>query len=270
MPDHRAIFLSDLHLGMRACQAEPLLAFLQAHNAERIYLAGDLLDLWRFRSAGLWFPQLHVNIVRTLLGKAKHGTELVYIPGNHDELLRQFLDLQAEPRLGRIRIASEAEHRLLDGRRLWITHGDQHHGYLRLLDNKPLHWLVDKGYGLLTLASAATRPLFAEGENLSRLLRGRIKRVGHYYERFAEDMARRAAAAGYDGVVCGHNHHPELREVDGTLYLNCGDWVDNCSAAAETPDGRLILLRSEAVESRSLPFLPVAVGSRAADGRAAA
>ncbi len=263
----RALFLSDLHLGTRACQAERLLAFLKTHNADRIYLVGDLIDLWRFRSAGLWFPQQHVNVVRTLLGKAKHGSELIYIPGNHDDLLREFLDLQ-EPRLGRIQLLSETAHDCLDGRRLWVTHGDQHHHYLKLLQNRPLHWLLDKGYGLLTLASLATRPLYAEGESLSRNLRSRLKRVGSYYERFADDMLERAAAAGYDGVVCGHIHHPELREQAGRLYLNCGDWVDNCTAVAETRDGRFQLLRPELSALQDWPNCAAALAED--DGRVAA
>jgi UDP-2,3-diacylglucosamine pyrophosphatase LpxH len=246
MHAYRTLFLSDLHLGTRACQAERLLDFLRRHNADRIYLVGDLLDLWRFRSAGLWFPQAHVNVVRTLLGKTKHGSELVYIPGNHDDLLREFLDLTGEPRLGGIRLQHQAVHECVDGRRLLITHGDEHHPYMRLLGNRPLHWLVDKGYGLLTLASAATRPLFREGHTLSRVLRGRLKQVSHYYDRFAVDMARRAAEAGYDGVVCGHVHHPEIREIDGVSYMNCGDWVDTCTAVGETWDGRFLLLETEA------------------------
>jgi len=257
MHEHRTLFLSDLHLGTRACQAERLLDFLRRHNADRIYLVGDLLDLWRFRSAGLWFPQSHVNVVRTLLGKTKHGSELVYIPGNHDDLLREFLDLADGPRLGGIRLQRQAVHETVDGRRLLVTHGDEHHPYMRLLDNRPLHWLVDKGYGLLTLASAATRPLFRDGHTLSRVLRGRLKQVSHYYDRFALDMVRRAGEAGYDGVVCGHIHHPEIREIDGLQYLNCGDWVDTCTAVGESWDGQFHLLQTDmAVPAAGLPVLP--------------
>jgi len=190
----------------------------------------------------MWFPQQHVNIVRTLLGKAKHGSELVYIPGNHDDLLRQFLDTQGQSRLGQIRILPRAEHQCVDGRRLLVIHGDQHDVYLRILHNKVLHWAIDKAYGMLTFASLATRPLYRNGGSLSLDLRRSLKQVGSYYGRFAREMLQQARDEGYDGVVCGHIHHPELREEDGLLYLNCGDWVDNCSAIGETHDGRFHLL----------------------------
>jgi UDP-2,3-diacylglucosamine pyrophosphatase LpxH len=242
MTELHALFLSDLHLGTRACQAERLLAFLRSVQAERIYLVGDLLDLWRFRSAGMWFPQSHVEIVRTLLGKARDGSELIYIPGNHDELLRQFLDIHRQPRLGRIQILPRAEHLGVDGRRLLVVHGDQHDGYLRILRNKPLHWLIDRAYGALTMASVATRPFYPNGGSLSRNVRSRFKRVGSYYGRFSREMLRQARDEGLQGVVCGHVHHPEMREEEGLLYMNCGDWVDNCTAIAETRDGRYLLL----------------------------
>lgn len=255
--EYRALFLSDLHLGTRACQAERLLEFLHDHQADRLYLVGDVLDLWRFRSAGLHFPQSHVNVVRSLLGKAKHGTEIVYIPGNHDELLRQFLEVEIQPRLGRIQVLPQTEHLCLDGRRLLVLHGDQHDQYLRLLRNRPLHYLIDKLYGLLTLASLATRPFFPRERNLSQAVRGKLKRVNTFYQQFAEEMRRQAREAGYDGVVCGHVHHPELSQRADSLYLNCGDWVDSCTALGETRDGRFVLLQQRPSPTKKpLPAQP--------------
>jgi UDP-2,3-diacylglucosamine pyrophosphatase LpxH len=244
--EYRALFLSDLHLGTRACQAERLLQFLHTHQADTLYLVGDVLDLWRFRSSGLHFPQSHVNIVRTLLGKTKHGSEIIYIPGNHDDLLRQFLDTDLQPRLGRIQVLPQAVHQCLDGRRLLVVHGDQHDHYLRLLSNRPAHWIIDKLYGLLTLASLATRPLFPQRRNLSQTVRGKLKRVSSFYQQYADEMRRQAREAGCDGVVCGHIHHPLLSQQADSLYLNCGDWVDSCTAVGETQAGQFVLLTMDA------------------------
>jgi UDP-2,3-diacylglucosamine pyrophosphatase LpxH len=240
----RSLFISDLHLGTRACRIEELSTFLSTWNADLIYLVGDIVDLWRFRKSGFYFPQKHVNVIRKLLGKTKHGTRILYIPGNHDDLIRQFIDVNMEPAFGRIQVLHNAVHTCLDGRKLLVIHGDQSDLYVKILDNKVLHWLIDRVYTLLMILSLATRPVFKEGRTLSQRVRRRIKSVSRYYRNFQVELTGLARKGGFDGVICGHIHHPELARDGGLVYGNCGDWVDHCTAIVEHHDGRMELVRA--------------------------
>jgi UDP-2,3-diacylglucosamine pyrophosphatase LpxH len=260
----RTLIFSDVHLGTRACRIEAVHELLRRHNADRVLVVGDLIDLWRMRRSGLHFPQRHVDLLRTLLGKAKHGSEVIVIPGNHDDLLRGLL-VDNSLQLGNIRILPEVEHIMRDGRRLLVVHGDLCDLYLRVLANRPLHWLLDRLYGLLTLASRLALPLTGAKRTLSQRLRTRIKRLHRYNERFERAMVDLARQRGYDGIICGHIHQPAIREHDGILYINCGDWVDHCTAVAEHHDGRLELLHID-----DSARLERADGSRIVAGWAAA
>ncbi len=241
----RSMFISDLHLGTRACRIDELSSFLDSWNADVIYLTGDIVDLWRFRRSGFYFPQKHVNVIRKLLGKTKHGTRILYIPGNHDDLIREFIDVHMEPTFGRIQVLHDAVHTCHDGRKLLVIHGDQSDLYVKILDNKVLHWLIDRVYTLLMILSLATRPVFKEGKTLSQRVRGRIKSVSRYYRNFQLELIEQARKGGLDGVICGHIHHPDLLYNDGLVYGNCGDWVDHCTAIVEHHDGRLKLVSAK-------------------------
>lgn len=237
----RALFFSDVHLGTRACRVEEAIELLRRHDADRVVIVGDLVDLWRMRRGGIHFPQRHLDLLRLLLGKAKRGSEVVYVPGNHDDQLRQLVADGPLP-LGNLRVAKEIEHRTADGRRLLVVHGDLCDHYLRVLANRPLHWLLDRLYGALTLASRLALPLTGQERTLSLRVRHGLKRIHRYDEGFERAMVALARERGFDGVICGHIHKPALKTLEGLLYVNCGDWVDHCTAVAEHRDGRLELL----------------------------
>lgn len=233
---YRAIWISDVHLGTPGCRAELLLDFLACNDSERLYLVGDIIDGWRLRRTWYW-PQAHNDVVRKLLRKARQGTKVVYVPGNHDEFARHYLGR----RFGRVAVQGEAVHVAADGRRFLIVHGDAFDGavkYARRL--APLgHW----GYGAATtcnqLLNGARRRLGYSDWSLSAYLRRKVKHAVRYIAAYEAAMADVARARGFDGVICGHIHHPATREINGVLYCNDGDWLDSCSALVEHHDGRL-------------------------------
>ncbi len=233
---YRAIFLSDIHLGTPGCKAEHLLDFLRHNESDLIYLVGDIIDGWALRSRFHW-PQAHNDVVQKILRKARKGTSVVYIPGNHDEIARQFCGLK----FGEVSICAEAEHRLLDGRTLWVTHGDVADGVIR-----HAKWLAHVGDALydwllwLNRHFNNLRARLGFGYwSLSQFLKYKVKNAVSFISDFEHVLIREARKRGYDGVVCGHIHHAQIREVDGALYVNDVDWVESRTALVETLDGRL-------------------------------
>lgn len=244
MPRYRTIFLSDLHLGMRGCQAERVLDFLRHHEAERWVLVGDVVDGWALARSWTW-QQVHNDVVQKLLRKVRKGAEMVYVPGNHDDAARPFAGLT----FGGILVQRQLVHETADGRRLLVLHGDEFDGAVRLAP-----WLSKIGarayeasLALNTVVAAVRERLGMPYWSLAAALKDRTKRALQYVARFEEAVAARAAEVGADGVVCGHIHRPELRDVvtaeGATLYANCGDWVENCTALVEHADGRLEIVR---------------------------
>ena len=244
MAHYRTIFLSDLHLGMRGCQAERVLDFLRHHDADRWVLVGDIVDGWALTRSWSW-TQAHNDVVQKLLRKVRKGAEMVYVPGNHDGAARQFVGLT----FGGILVQREWEHTTADGRRLLVLHGDEFDGAVRLAP-----WLSKVGaraYELsLSLNTVVARVRERLGKpywSLAAALKDRTKKALQYVARFEDAVAALALERGVDGVVCGHIHRPEIRtvEVGGqrTLYANCGDWVENCTALVEHRDGRLEVVR---------------------------
>jgi UDP-2,3-diacylglucosamine pyrophosphatase LpxH len=249
MRRYRTIWISDLHLGTRGCQAERVLDFLRSTESEYLYLAGDIVDGWALARTWYW-PESHNTVVQKILRKARRGTAVTFLPGNHDEFARQFRGLT----FGGIAISRETVHRTADGRRLLVLHGDQFDGAVALAP-----WLSRLGAGIYEFALRLNRPVNrlrrAVGRpywSLARFLKENTKRAVLYIAHFEEAVARRAREAGADGIVCGHIHKPEMRVIDGVEYLNCGDWVESCTALVEHLDGRLELLywpeRLEAVQ----------------------
>jgi UDP-2,3-diacylglucosamine pyrophosphatase LpxH len=236
---YRTIWLSDTHLGTRGCQAQALLDFLDAHDCDYLYLVGDIIDFWRLKRAPHW-TQLHSDVIRMVLSKARAGTVVTLVPGNHDEYLRRFCDLQ----LGNIMVTEEAIHRTVDGRLLLVVHGDQFDGITRCH-----RWLAlsgDVGYEALLVLNRS----FNRGRRLLRLpywslsayVKGKVKRAVNFITAFETALAHEAQRRNLHGVVCGHIHHAEIREIEGILYCNTGDWVESCTALAERADGALELL----------------------------
>jgi len=237
---YRTIWISDIHLGTRGCKAEFLLDFLRATESETLYLVGDIVDGWRLKRSWYW-PQPHNDVVQKLLRKARKGTRVVYIPGNHDEILRRFLEIN----IGQIEVVSEAVHVTADGRKLLVLHGDAFDAVVRYA-----RWLAFLGDWAYNVALAANhwinllrRRLGLSYWSLSAYLKQRVKNAVEYISRFEAAVAEAAAKRGADGVVCGHIHHAEIREIAGVTYCNDGDWVESCTALVEHADGRLEILR---------------------------
>ena len=243
MPDprrYRTLWVSDVHLGTRDAKAEDLLAFLRATESETLYLVGDVVDGWALRRSWFWTPAAN-DVLQKLLRKARKGTRVVYVPGNHDAFARAYVGHD----FGGIAVRDRAVHTTADGRRLLVLHGDEFDGVVRLAP-----WLSHVGawayQGVLRLNRPVHRLRARLGRpywSLSAFLKGKAKRAVQYVGDFGAAVAAEAARHGVDGVVCGHIHHAEIRDVGGVRYLNCGDWVESCTALAEGFDGRIELIR---------------------------
>jgi UDP-2,3-diacylglucosamine pyrophosphatase LpxH len=244
---YRAIWLSDIHLGTRGCKADFLLDFLRWNDSEFLYLVGDIVDGWRLRRSWYW-TQSHNDVIQKLLRKARKGTKVTYIPGNHDEWLRDYTEIE----LGGVKVVDDAIHETADGRRLLIIHGDAYDGVV-----KYARWLAllgDWAYNLMiwlnTHFNRLRRRLGYPYWSLSAYLKGKVKNAVVYVGNFAEAVADEARRRGVDGVVCGHIHKAEIRELGGILYCNDGDWVESCTALVEHWDGRLEIV--DWMEQRAL------------------
>lgn len=236
---YRTVFLSDVHLGTRGCRADFLLDFLRRTECERLYLVGDIVDGWRLRKSWYWTEDFD-EVVRHLMRLARAGVEVTYIPGNHDEMFRDWLGLE----VAGIRLAAEAVHETADGRRLLVIHGDEFDGVIRYA--KFLAFLGDWAYDWALVANrwfnAGRRRFGLPYWSLSQWLKRQVKEAVKAIDRFEIALATEARRRGLDGVVCGHIHHAEMRQVQGVLYMNDGDWVESCTALVEHPDGRFELI----------------------------
>ncbi|MEP6983213.1 MAG: UDP-2,3-diacylglucosamine diphosphatase [Sphingomicrobium sp.] len=235
----RTIWISDTHLGTAGCQAELLLDFLKSTECETLYLVGDIIDGWQLRKGWYWPPR-HNDIVRCVLKKAKHGTRVVYVPGNHDEAFRDYVGLN----LGGVELLPEALHQTADGRILLVLHGDEFDGVV--LYARWLAFLGDSAYSLLLrLNRVLNRIRKARGLpywSLSAKIKKRVKNAVQFISSFEQAVAHAAVERGADGVVCGHIHTAEIRSIGGVTYCNDGDWVESCTALVEHADGRMEII----------------------------
>lgn len=238
----RTIFISDVHLGTRGCKADALVAFLRRHDCETLYLVGDIIDGWRLKRAWFWRPS-HTEVIQELLLKAQNGAKVIYVPGNHDEALRPYAGLN----LAGIEVRLEAVHRSADGRDFLVIHGDYFDGVVRYA--KWLAHLGDWAYDLALWVSERVsdvrRWLGLSHWSLAGYLKRTVKNAAQFIGRFEEAVARETEARGLDGAICGHIHHAAIRRIGRVLYCNDGDWVESCTALAETPDGAFVLLDAE-------------------------
>jgi UDP-2,3-diacylglucosamine pyrophosphatase LpxH len=237
---YRTLFLSDLHLGTRGCQAHLILDMLRHVEADTIYLVGDIIDGWRLRSGWYW-PQAHNDVMQKLLRKVRRGARMVFVPGNHDEFARQFFGLT----FGGIEIKRQAVHSAADGKRYLITHGDEFDVVVR--HSKWLAYFGDWAYTTAlffnTHFNAARRALGLPYWSFSAWAKLKVKNAVNFIGSFEKELAGEAKRRGVDGVVCGHIHHPIIREIDGVTYVNSGDFVESCSLVVEHFDGRLEVMR---------------------------
>lgn len=236
---YRAIFISDIHLGTKRAKTEALLEFLRDTDSDQLYIVGDFIDNWSLRKAWHW-DQLHNDVIQKLLRKARKGTKLIYIPGNHDENFRNFINL----RFGRVAVLEETVHIAANGRRYLVLHGDKFDGVVRFAP-----WLAklgDTAYEISMEFNAvlnSVRRLFRLPYwSLSAYLKNRVKKAVEFISHFEEAVVREARSRNCQGVICGHIHTPDDREIDGIHYLNDGDWVESCTALVEHQDGRFEIL----------------------------
>jgi UDP-2,3-diacylglucosamine pyrophosphatase LpxH len=236
----RSIFISDVHLGFKGCQAQYLLDFLRRVECDTVYLVGDIIDLWALSRSFYW-PQAHNDVIRTILGKAKHGTRVVYVPGNHDRIFRDHDGLV----MGNVEIQREAVHETADGRRFLVLHGDEFDSIVRASP-----WLESLGSHAYSMALTANRYVNAVRQrlgypywSLAAFMKHKVKNAVQYIKGFEKALAAAARERGLDGVICGHIHRAEITEIDGITYCNDGDWVESCTALVEDFSGRLSLLR---------------------------
>jgi UDP-2,3-diacylglucosamine pyrophosphatase LpxH len=235
----RALFLSDVHLGTRGCQAQRLLDFLRLHDADTIYLVGDIVDGWQLRGGWYW-PQAHNDVVQKLLRKARKGSRVIYVPGNHDEFLRDYYGTH----FGGIEIVETAIHVGADGRRYLVIHGD--HFDMIVKHARWLALLGDHAYRVAlvvnTMFNAVRRRLGLTYWSLSQWAKLKVKNAVSYIGEFEKTLAGEAQRHAVDGVICGHIHHAAIHDRFAVRYVNCGDWVESCTAVAEDADGGLEIL----------------------------
>jgi len=261
----RTIWISDVHLGFPGCSAEYLLDFIRQMRCDTLYLVGDIVDFWYLKKRRFW-PQSHNNVVRSILGKAKHDTRVVFVPGNHDEVMRQYCGMT----IGNIEIVNEAIHEAADGRRYLILHGDQ---FDAAVVSSPLLGLIgSKLYDALLrlnrLVNWARAKLGREYWSLAAFLKHRVKNAVQYISNFEQAVAREAKVNQVDGLICGHIHRPQISHESDVIYLNCGDWVESCTALIENHDGSIDLIRASDVHE-IIKSLPSATGQPPLEEKAA-
>jgi UDP-2,3-diacylglucosamine pyrophosphatase LpxH len=236
---HRTIWISDLHLGTAGCKADFLLDFLKCNDADTLYLVGDIIDGWQLKKGWTW-RQSHNDVVQKILRKARKGTRVIYVPGNHDEFARGYV----EHAFGGIDVVYEATHVTADGKRLLITHGDLFDGVIQ-----HAKWLAHLGDTLYTFVLVLNhwfnrvRGRMGFGYwSLSQYLKHKVKNAVSFIADYEHALVNEARRRGFDGVVCGHIHKAEIRMIDGVLYCNDGDWVESLTALVEDHTGRLEII----------------------------
>lgn len=257
---YRSIFISDTHLGSKGAQADAILHFLKYTESDYLYLVGDIVDGWALKSRWYW-PQKHNDVVQKLLGKARRGTKVIYLPGNHDEFARHFLNTS----FGDIDILDDTIHTTADGKRMWVVHGDLFDGVMQ--HARWLAYIGDRAYTMLLALNRIfnrVRQFFnLPYWSLSQYLKHKVKKAVSFISAFETALSTEAKRRECDGVICGHIHKPELHQMNDILYANCGDWVESISALVEDKDGKLelvfwanevaVLDLSKAKRDRSLP-----------------
>ncbi len=232
---YRALFVSDLHLGLGACQAELFLDFFRTVETDKIYMVGDMIDFWRIRRKPQW-QQSHNDVVQKLLRSVRKGTPMIYIPGNHDEALRTYCGMQ----FGAIDLVRDAVHETADGRKFLVMHGDEFDIVVK--HAKWLAYLGDGAYHIALWANThfnfVRRKAGLEYWSLSAYLKSRVKQAVNFIGEFEQALVYEAKKRSVDGVICGHIHQVAMKRIDDILYINTGDWVESCTAVGETMDGQ--------------------------------
>jgi UDP-2,3-diacylglucosamine pyrophosphatase LpxH len=254
MPHVRAIFLSDIHLGTRACQAERLLDFLRDHTSDYLYLVGDIVDFWAM-SRGIYWSPAQNTVIQKLLRRARRGEKIFLIPGNHDEALRDYPGIS----FGGIRVVREWIHTAADGRRYLLLHGDEFDQVTRY--HRWIALLGDAGYDALVRANIVLswirRHLGISGYwSLAGYAKRKVKKAVSFICDFEQSVAHAVRARNVHGVICGHIHSATIKNIEDVVYVNCGDWVESCTAVLEFHDGRLEIVHQAAAAPPAVPAVP--------------
>ena len=246
----RTLFISDIHLGSKASKADFLLDFLRVHEAETIFLVGDIVDGWRLKRSWYW-PQNCNDVVQKLLRKGRKGARIIYVPGNHDDFMREFPGIH----FGGIEVARNMIHEAADGKRYLVLHGDEFDVVVRnarfiahLGD-----WAYDTAIALNVWIARARRLLGLPYWSFSAWAKLQVKRAVNFIGEFQRVVAEEARRSNVDGVICGHIHHAVITEIDGIRYINSGDWVESCTAIAEHHDGEMELITWQKISTGTVP-----------------
>lgn len=238
---YRNVWISDVHLGTRGCQAEQLLDFLKSIKTEKLYLVGDIIDGWRIKQK-LYWPQSHSEVVQKILKMSKKGTDVIYITGNHDEFLRRFANIGLD--IGNIRVVNQAQVTTVNNKRVLIVHGDEFDGVTKY--HKWVTVIGDKAYDLLLVINRwynKCRERMGMGYwSLSAYLKHKAKSAVNFIYDYEDSLARHCKSLKFDGIICGHIHHAEIKEIDSVMYYNTGDWVESCTALVEDYEGNINLI----------------------------
>lgn len=252
----KTIWISDTHLGSKDCQVDKLKHFLTSVDADKIYLLGDIVDFWALGKK-LWWPDSHYEILKILFQKAQDEVEVVYIPGNHDMPIKEY----DTSHFGPIKIMSEAIHETVDGKKYLLFHGDVLDEQIRLA--KWLKVVGDIGYQwLMRLNRIVSFWRHITGQDywsLASYLKSKMKNAREAIDIYANAAVKEAKRRGLDGVICGHIHLPEIRDIEGIKYCNDGDWVEHCTALIENEQGELSLIRW--TQTQDLPLTPSAIAA---------
>lgn len=237
----RSVFISDVHLGIRACQADRLVDFLREHPSEHLYLIGDIVDFWAMSRGEIHWSRAQNTFVQKVLRRGRHGNQIIFVPGNHDEALREYVGMA----FGDVRLEHEYVHVTADGKRFLLLHGDEfdqvtrYHRWVAILGDVSYNFLVSVNMGLSWLRRTVGRPGYW---SLAGYAKRKVKTAVNFIFDFEDSVLHHVRERGFDGVICGHIHWAEIKQIDGLTYANCGDWVDSCSAIVEHLDGRLELV----------------------------
>ncbi len=235
----RAIWISDVHLGIPAAKSKALLQFLKNTRSEYLYLVGDIIDIWEVRKRPYWTSDEN-NVIRQILKIADLGTKVVFIPGNHDEFFRKFEGQD----YGGINVQLNAIHETADGRKFLMIHGDEFDGVIKHI--KPLAYLGSWSYTQLLFLTQKLNIIRRKAGfsywSLSKFLKQKVKDTVKYISGYERAVASKAKEYGVEGVICGHIHTPEMTEIDEITYCNLGDWVESCTALVEHKNGKLEIL----------------------------
>lgn len=262
MAQVRTIFISDVHLGTRACQADRLLDFLKEYPSDYLFLLGDIVDFWTMSRGGIYWSRAQNTIVQKLLRRARHGSKVFFIPGNHDEALREYVGTS----FGDIRVEHEYVHTTANGQNYLLLHGDEfdqvtrHHRWVAVLGDISYNFLVWLNNCLSWLRRTLRRPGYW---SLAGYAKRKVKTAVSFIFNFEDSVIHHARERGLDGVICGHIHWAAMKQIDGLTYINCGDWVDSCTAIVEHLDGRMELITWDSDLAQAQELAPQAGASSA-------